>query len=179
MSKLSERVKEWRRNNKLKIVEAMGGECVCCGYKKCTSALSLHHINPSEKDINFSKMRANPIAWEKLILELRKCVLVCATCHMEIHDGMTKIPQDARGFDESFAKIEETQNECPICGKLKNIKSATCSRKCAGKQSWRVQWEKIDLEKELNNKTKVQLASELGISDSAINKRLKKLNKHS
>lgn len=172
----SSRVKEWRKNNKLKIIESMGGKCVCCGYSKSTYAMSLHHINPSEKDISFNKLRSNPIAWNKLVVELRKCVLVCSNCHMEIHEGITNIPENCNRFDEKYAIVEEKQNKCPVCGELKSIHRITCSYKCAGKMSRKVDWEHVDIIKELETKSITRLASELKVSDAAIHKRLKKIH---
>lgn len=49
MSIKSEYVKKWRKTAKLRIIEAMGGECCICGYKKCPEALALHHLDPSKK----------------------------------------------------------------------------------------------------------------------------------
>jgi hypothetical protein len=174
MSRLSDNVKAWRRNNKLKIIEAMGGKCVCCGYHKSTFALSLHHIDPNEKDISFNRIRANPIAWKKIVVELRKCVLVCSNCHMEIHEGITNIPNDAPKFNEDYYTVKEKEDKCPVCQKNKSIYRLTCSRTCARKLSWKTNWENINLKKELETKSITQLADELNISDSAIHKRLKK-----
>jgi transposase len=79
-------VKNFRQKNKERAIEYKGGECVNCGYKKCSSALEFHHTNPSEKDFGPSKNMN--IAWEKLKKELDKCILVCANCHREIHEEL-------------------------------------------------------------------------------------------
>ena len=50
MSYSSEKVKQWRKNTKNRMVAAMGGCCQVCGYNKSTNALEFHHIDPKEKD---------------------------------------------------------------------------------------------------------------------------------
>lgn len=72
---------------KYRAVKYMGGECVTCGYKRCMRALHFHHLDPFEKDFDISKYQSIK-DWTKVKLELEKCVLVCANCHAEIHDGL-------------------------------------------------------------------------------------------
>lgn len=79
----SESVIEWRRKTKIKLVEYKGGKCECCGYDKCISALTFHHRNPEEKDFTIS---GKSYSFEKMKLEVDKCMIVCANCHIEIHD---------------------------------------------------------------------------------------------
>ena len=82
-NKLStQKIKEMRKNNKLLALQYKGNICSVCGYNKCISALEFHHLNPEEKDFNFSR---KPILnWEILKQELDKCILVCSNCHKEI-----------------------------------------------------------------------------------------------
>jgi hypothetical protein len=47
-------VTEWRRRTKQKLIEHMGGKCVCCGYDKCQRALQFHHKDPNNKDFQIS-----------------------------------------------------------------------------------------------------------------------------
>ncbi len=68
-----------------------GGKCQICGYKKSVRALTFHHRNPSDKDFGLSD-RGLTRSWEKTKRELDKCVLLCANCHGEVHDGLVKIP---------------------------------------------------------------------------------------
>ena len=68
---------------KKKAVALSGGCCILCGYNRCLRALHFHHINPFEKEFSI----ANSKNWEKVKLEIEKCVLVCANCHTEIHEG--------------------------------------------------------------------------------------------
>jgi 5-methylcytosine-specific restriction endonuclease McrA len=88
VSKSSERVKRWRENIKIKAVDLFGGKCKNCSYNFCFDALDFHHKNPKSKEFHFGRIIANPIAWKKLIIELKKCILICANCHAEIHDGL-------------------------------------------------------------------------------------------
>ena len=69
-----------------------GGKCAICGYCKSQSALSFHHINPKKKDFGLS-VRGLTRSWEKIRLEIDKCVLLCANCHMEVHEGITQLPK--------------------------------------------------------------------------------------
>ena len=77
----------WLQRKK-EAIEYLGGKCVCCGYDKYYGALSFHHPNPEEKEIEWTKMRL--ITWKNVLKELDKCVLVCSNCHAEIHGGLRK-----------------------------------------------------------------------------------------
>ncbi|MBP6974789.1 MAG: hypothetical protein KBB54_02490 [Candidatus Pacebacteria bacterium] len=81
-----------KRRKKLKdmAIEYGGGNCQVCGYDRCKRALSFHHKEPSQKDFGLSS-RGLTRSWEKTKTEIDKCILVCANCHMEIHEGMVKI----------------------------------------------------------------------------------------
>ena len=79
-------VKNWRLKKKKKAIEYKGGKCEKCGYDKCISAMEFHHLNPLEKDFSISS-NIN-MSYEKIKKELDKCILVCANCHREIHEGM-------------------------------------------------------------------------------------------
>ena len=70
-------------------VKYKGGECVCCRYKKSLSALEFHHLDPSQKDFEVGGKRK--MNFEKLKVELDKCILVCANCHAEIHGGIRNV----------------------------------------------------------------------------------------
>lgn len=72
------------RAKKRYCVNYMGGRCTLCGYNRCLRALHFHHINPHEKDFDVSQMAY----WDEIEEELEKCVLLCANCHMEVHEGM-------------------------------------------------------------------------------------------
>ena len=176
MSRRSNAVTKWRKSTKNKIVEAMGGECVCCGYNKCIESLQLHHVNPSEKEKAISYWLRNPHAWDKIVKEIRKCVLLCANCHSEIHYGVTKIPDDAPTFNEKYANYEQTMGKtCPVCGKKMPSMNITCSKSCAAKTSGKVKWEDVDLPKMLLENNCTGIAEELKISQGSVRKRAIKL----
>lgn len=42
-----------------------------------------HHLNPSEKDVDWSKLRLK--SDESIKNELNKCVLLCSNCHRKRH----------------------------------------------------------------------------------------------
>ncbi len=82
----SQIVSNFRRRRKQKLVQICGGQCNLCGYKKCISALEFHHIDEEKKSYALSK-KGTTHNLEKDIAEIQKCILVCANCHREIHDG--------------------------------------------------------------------------------------------
>lgn len=103
MANKSQYTKDWRKRTKSRIVEAMGGKCALCGYSKCHWSLVLHHLDPTQKDFSLAAIRASCKSWEKIVNELRKCILVCHNCHGEIHHGITTIPDDVAKFNEAYS----------------------------------------------------------------------------
>ncbi|CAN5119184.1 hypothetical protein BH11PAT3_BH11PAT3_1950 [soil metagenome] len=83
-----------RRRKKLREMarEYKGNQCAICGYKKCQRALSFHHLDPKLKDFGLSA-KGLTRSWEKIQKEIDKCILLCANCHMEVHDGITQLPR--------------------------------------------------------------------------------------
>lgn len=71
-----------RRLVKKELVKAAGGKCIRCGYSKCIDALQFHHRNPSEKDGELSNWKKS---LAKGLEEIKKCDLLCANCHAEVH----------------------------------------------------------------------------------------------
>lgn len=78
----------WRRRTRDKLINYKGGKCEICGYNKSKKALEFHHKDPSEKDFSLG---GKSWAFDRLKKEVEKCILVCANCHREIHDGVVKI----------------------------------------------------------------------------------------
>ncbi|QTO46333.1 hypothetical protein [Burkholderia latens] len=65
-------------------VEYKGGKCERCGYEKCLKALQFHHTDPSKKDFGIAES-GHTRSFEKMKIELDKCLLLCANCHCEEH----------------------------------------------------------------------------------------------
>lgn len=70
-------------------VDYKGGKCIVCGYDKYLGALDFHHVDPTKKEFNISKLDTYSLAI--LNVELDKCILVCKNCHAEIHGKIIKL----------------------------------------------------------------------------------------
>ena len=57
--------------------------CSIC-HEDDSCCLEFHHLNPTNKDIEVSQL-AQYHAWEKLMQEADKCIVVCSNCHRKIH----------------------------------------------------------------------------------------------
>ena len=84
----SDSVVSWRQRKKQELVEYKGGCCEKCGYNKSIQALQFHHIDPNEKDFNVG---GRSYSFERLKKEVDKCIMVCANCHIEIHEELRKL----------------------------------------------------------------------------------------
>lgn len=73
--------------------ESKGGKCLICGYNRCSAALDFHHRDPKQKDFSLS-VRGLTRSWENIQKEIKKCVLICANCHREVHAGITQLPKE-------------------------------------------------------------------------------------
>jgi len=78
-------VSKRRKQNKLALLEYKGGCCERCGYNKCVAALEFHHLDPTTKEF---PLNGNTYGLERQKKEADKCILVCANCHREIHNGV-------------------------------------------------------------------------------------------
>lgn len=167
----------WREQTKKRIIESMGGKCVVCNYNKHPNVLTLHHLDPKEKTFSFGAIRANPTNWNTIVNELRKCVLLCMNCHAEYHAGIIEIPKNATRFNEKYSKyeIEKTTEltPCLICGKNKPIYNKTCSKQCAAKIRSKIKLKNHELKELQKTMSNVEIAIYLGVTETAIRKRLK------
>ena len=77
--------KEERHRRKAILVKMLGGKCSVCGYNKSIKALSFHHKNQSEKLYDISHNGNLLRHWDRVLVEVKKCDLLCLNCHAEIH----------------------------------------------------------------------------------------------
>ena len=73
---------ERNREARQRICDYMGGRCDVCGASHI-AVLTVHHLDPSMKDPNFSNHRG--WSWERIQRELKSCKLLCHNCHAIEH----------------------------------------------------------------------------------------------
>jgi hypothetical protein len=71
---IAEWLKEYKR----------GLRCVKCGEKH-PSCLDFHHKNPKEKDLALSMVARNGWGKERILREIKKCLILCSNCHRKLH----------------------------------------------------------------------------------------------
>jgi hypothetical protein len=89
----------YTRKCKQDMVDYKGGVCERCGYDDCLTALDFHHLDPTEKDFSLKERTARKVT-DEVKRELDKCILVCATCHREIHEEINNQDRDLSRFDK-------------------------------------------------------------------------------
>jgi hypothetical protein len=98
-----------RQNIKKKILQQRGENCEICEYSICPRTLSFHHKNPKEKDFTVSANMEK--SFDKIKHETDKCMILCANCHMELHEqtnGVDKIIAMLRaGKLEKFRRVKK------------------------------------------------------------------------
>lgn len=173
---------DYRKNFKIRLVKAMGSKCQCCGYDRCIRALEFHHLDPKEKDFTLSQASRGQHTWDEIVGELRKCIMVCSNCHKEIHEGITRLPDEFARFDEQYAEVRSFTAKkwvCPVCGKpkRKNSRQYTCSKIC--QDTLRVKevgWENLPSLLQQYTGNLSAIGRVLGVSCNAVKKRMKKMN---
>ena len=94
------RVAQWYKNNrdrrqkvantknqikKQKAVDHFGNKCHDCGKAYPQYVFQFHHLDSKEKDMNPSAALSG--SEETMWKELKKCIMLCANCHIERHFG--------------------------------------------------------------------------------------------
>ena len=66
-----------------------------CGYNRCMNALVFHHVKPSRDNVSVGKLIATQAPTErskdKVLNEIKKCVLLCSNCRKEVLAGDREI----------------------------------------------------------------------------------------
>lgn len=172
-------ITKFYQQRKQRIVYVMGGQCALCGYKKNIYALEMHHINPKEKKFTFSNTK-DYHSWEELMEEMKKCVLLCANCHREVHYSLRnenivlKSSYDENKGKEILSEIqkekEKTEYFCIDCKKKISYKAVRC-QKCAELHNRIVERpEREILKKEIRELPFTKIGEKYGVSDNAIRK---------
>lgn len=131
----------WRKNLKKRCAYLFGSACVLCGYSNCLAALEFHHLDPTQKDFQISEAYSNPKAWALVVEELRKCTLLCANCHREVHYNNLYIENKQYITGETDYRLWESTNyhKC-TCGKVIHKRNNSCSDVCAKKLRQKIDW---------------------------------------
>ena len=176
-----------RRERKNKLVTIFGGKCQFCGYNKTNKALEFHHVNPEEKEITLSTIGLSR-KWEVIIKEIKKCILVCANCHREIHAKFVSQIEIDRIYNQNYFYINneldaEIVNEkkikkiwdkkCLFCKKhfkTHEKKQIYCSYKCSciNKRKVKDRPSKEHLLKEIEEMGYRGTGKKYGVSDNAV-----------
>ena len=156
----SEQITKTRKLKKRRLIEALGNRCQMCGYDKCDSALEFHHLDSTKKDSDFNNMFSHNWNWKRCVLEVSKCILLCANCHREHHNENVPLPGSFQVFDEALITSKE---EPKII-----VKKSRPSK---------IDWLNLDWDY-LNTtyKTNVAIAEVLGVSDSIVSRKRRQIN---
>lgn len=166
---LVQKERAWVR--KLKLINEKGGCCQRCGYRKNLSALEFHHTDPQNKSFNLDARKIGNSKWSIVLAEASKCELICSNCHAEEHSADSEI--------EKIEALSERISQC-LNENMRKIQISKSSIKRTRKtlgvpQVRKGNWPSVEEMKKLVwEKTSIELAKEIGVSDSAIVKFCKK-----
>ena len=176
MKTKSEIITQFRQKRKRDLITLYGGKCSLCGYNKSIKALEFHHIKPQDK--KYALGTGNCHKLQDDLTEAKKCLLVCANCHREIHDGFYN---DVNLFDyqkiDNQVEIEKLSISknlfCKDCGVQITIysKSGYCNS-CAQKHRAKVQNKpsREELKSLIRTLPFLKIATIYNVSDNAIRK---------
>ena len=172
-----ENVKSFRNRLKERATYVLGGKCQICGYDKCIQALDFHHVNPEEKSSDFNANTNR--SWQTTRDEIKKCILLCANCHREVHAGVIPLENLSPSFNEERAKeidqlVEGVKkhkiNYCHNCGVEISGKAKLCVA-CAHVEARTVERPTREEMKNLIRSTSfAQIGRQFGVADNTIKK---------
>lgn len=115
----SDRVVEFRRKAKRKLIDYKGGKCQVCQYSKdCPNAYDFHHRDPKTKNFTIS---GSAKSFDQLKTESDKCDLMCRRCHAELHD------------EENIKQRDISKNKLKSCYvEIQKRKTWQYEKKCLG-----------------------------------------------
>lgn len=179
------KTKKYRRRFKQALVEALGNKCHCCKVQQNLEDYDFHHIKRNNKEHSVSDLIKNN-SWNKAKAEIKKCILVCVFCHIEIENNIENFhfkPIPSTVLDKNLEALENKYNlggtyheklkkinTCLKCNIVISNKAKHC-RQCYSYKTW----PDINyLIEELKTRSMLNLAQELGVSDNGLRKHIKK-----
>lgn len=176
----SQNVINFVKRRKANLIKVFHSKCCICGFSAFQEALDFHHVNPEEKEFGIGT-EAITKALDKQLLEMKKCILVCANCHRGIHAGLISIPDNYEHFyDDAIAKellieldmVKHGQKHyCKRCGKLISSNKADYCIDCGHLIQRHVDRPSREELKDLIRTTPfTQIATKYGVSDNTIRK---------
>lgn len=79
------RTKQQNRRKEIKeFVDSHKTKCVCCGDKDIV-CLDFHHVDKAEKEDTIPTAMKNKWGEERILKEIKKCVVLCSNCHRKLH----------------------------------------------------------------------------------------------
>lgn len=169
----------WRVRAKEWLIKYGGGACQVCGYNRFRGNLTFHHIEGKSEDI--SRLVNATAAWDKILAEVDKCVLLCHLCHGEIHAGLIDCPPvNLQQRQIIFAadprpepKAIKRAHTCAKCGRPST--GLYCSSKCAHMVAEKASWPSdAELKLMVWRQPVTHIAASLGVSDRAVKKRCRR-----
>ena len=178
MGATSETVSNFRRRRKVNLIQVLGCKCALCGYDKCVGALEFHHIEPENKSYQLSTGNCHSLKED--LEEAKKCLLVCANCHREIHttdiyDGVNLFNYqvfDEKKAQELLDELKPIERKCSQCGVsiTRYSQSGLCetcfhkTRRIAERPS------REELKDLVRNLSFVEIGRQFQVSDNAVRK---------
>lgn len=95
------RRKEDLRRNMVKSI--VGDACWFCGYNKTWRNIHFHHVD-SDAKLFCLTTRELMLKWDRVLAEMKKCILVCGNCHGEIHEGIISAENAEKLWSEKWNK---------------------------------------------------------------------------
>jgi len=71
------------RKKKIMAIEYLGNKCFDCNHQYHPAVYDFHHLDESTKEAEWKDIQNK--SFEKIKLELDKCVLLCSNCHRLRH----------------------------------------------------------------------------------------------
>lgn len=117
--------KMWKNNNKIKNVEyrrktriKIRGwfdeykktlKCENCGYNKCQESLDFHHKDSNKKEFSIGQALFR-YSKNKIMEEIKKCIILCANCHRELHynEKQDEIKKQKEDYSKLVNKPKKT-----------------------------------------------------------------------
>lgn len=170
-SRNAEKVVNWRRRAKIKLIEYKGGKCEVCGLiDACPGVYDFHHLDPKEKEFGIGGKCKR---WELLTKEVDKCILVCRNCHAKIHDK--EFIKGRQKTIEKQQQREQKRKTCEACNKpfiAWKVSQKYCCTECI-KRDYKGPSGEV-LKSLLWQKPTRQIAKDYNVSDKAVEKWAKK-----